>query len=188
MKKLCLSGLLALTLTSPALMAEDWVLAQEEDQPGNMYANVSLLYSDADCNYANVDCEGFGWKLQGGYKFSDHIAVEGGYYKLFSNEDTDSTTTLKSTVNASGLAMSGVGSYAIDDKISLFGKVGLMAWEAEANTNGIVVDTMDGTDILLGVGGAYKLSDNWGIRGELEHVGGDLEVTAYSLGATMSTL
>ncbi len=123
-----------------------------------------------------------------GYKFNKNIAVEGAYYDLFSNDGTNPTTSAKSAVNGSGLALAGVGSYPLNAKSEVTGKAGIMAWDAEGSTSGTLVDAMNGTDILLGVGAGYKLNDHWQLKGEYEHVGGDLEANIYSLGTSLSTL
>lgn len=54
----------------------------------------------------------------------------------------------------------------------MFGKVGLMAWEESAKTNNATNGILAGSDLLLGAGADYKVNENWGIRGEYEHVGG----------------
>jgi len=173
---------------APAVTVAEDIFAPTETTPGQFYAGFSLLKSDAECNYQGVACDSGGYKLATGYKFNDNFAVEGGYYDLFSNDGNSTTTGGKSTVNGSGLALSTVGSYPIDNKKSLSGRVGFMAWDVEANESGIPVAGMNGTDILLGVGGGYKLNDHWQLRGEYEHVGGDLETNVYSVGTTLSTL
>ncbi|WGZ92480.1 MAG: porin family protein [Candidatus Thiothrix putei] len=187
MKAYSLICLLSVIVSPTTLLAED-LFAANETSPGQFYAGFSLLKSDAECSFQNIACDSTGYKLATGYKFNNSLAIEGGYYNLFSNDGVSASTSEKSTVKGSGLALSTIGSYAVDDKTSLSGRVGIMAWDAEANTNGIPVNGMNGTDILLGVGAGYKLNDHWQLRGEYEHVGGDLEAKIYSLGTTLSTL
>ncbi len=174
-------------VASSSVFAND-IFAQQTEEPGKFYAGFSLLKSEANCSYDGVACDSTGYKLGTGYKFNDQFAVEGGYYDLFSNGGTSPTTLKKSAVNASGLALSTIGTYSADGISSLSGRVGFMAWDAEGNTDGVLVKGMSGTDILLGVGGGYKLNDQWQVRGEYEHVGGDLEANVYSVGTTLSTL
>ncbi|OQX07064.1 MAG: hypothetical protein BWK73_28955 [Thiothrix lacustris] len=187
MKQTLLLCCLAACVASPTVFAND-LFAQQTEEPGQFYAGFSLLKSEAECSYEGVACDSTGYKLGTGYKFNDNFAVEGGYYDLFSNDSTSPTTLKKSAVNASGLSLSTIGTYSADGKSSLSGRVGFMAWDAEGNTDGVLVKGMSGTDILLGVGGGYKLNDQWQVRGEYEHVGGDLEANVYSVGTTLSTL
>ncbi|UJS22913.1 outer membrane beta-barrel protein [Thiothrix winogradskyi] len=190
MKLSYLIGLISLSVAPSITFANDIFSATEADSgmPGQFYAGFSLLKSDAECNYEGVACDSTGYKIATGYKFNDNFAVEGGYYDLFTNDGTNATTGEKSTVNGSGLALSTIGTYSIDGKSSLSGKVGFMAWDAEANKAGVPVVGMSGTDILLGVGAGYRLNDHWQLRGEYEQIGGDLEAKVYSLGTTLSTL
>lgn len=187
MKQSILWCLFGLALAPSLVLAED-LFATSQEEPGQFYGAFSLLKSEAECSYQGVACDSTGWKLLGGYKFNDNIAVESGYYDLFSNDGINASTGAKSVVNGSGLALSTVGSYSIDGVSSLSGKVGIMAWDVEASTDGSTKALMNGTDILLGAGAGYKLNDNWQVRGEYEHVGGDLEANVYSAGVTLSTL
>jgi hypothetical protein len=181
---ICLLGM----MVAPTIALAEDLFAAENTEPGQFYAGFSLLKSEADCSYEGVACDSTGYKMSTGYKFNDNLAVEGGYYDLFSNDGTSPTTLKKSAVNASGLALAAVGSYSADGKSSMSGKAGFMAWSAEGNTDGVLVDKMSGTDVLLGVGAGYKLNDQWQLRGDYEHVGGDLEANIYSVGTTLSTL
>lgn len=187
MKQSLLLCMFSLAIAPSVVMAED-LFASGHEEPGQFYAGYSLLKSEAECSYNTVDCDSTGWKVAGGYKFTDNIAVEGGYYDMFSNDGINAATGDKTVVNGSGIALSTIGSYSVDGATSLSGKVGFMAWEAEGNVDGSTTAVMDGTDILTGVGVGYKLNDNWQLRGEYEHVGGDLEANLYSAGATLSTL
>ncbi|WML90734.1 porin family protein [Thiothrix lacustris] len=187
MKTPILFCLLGILITPSAVLAED-IFADRSVEPGQFYAGFGLLKSEAECSYEGVACDSTGYKLSTGYKFNKNLAVEGGYYDLFNNDGTSQETLKKSAVNASGLSLAGVGSYFFDHKKSLSGKAGIMAWQVDGNTDGVLVDAMSGTDILLGVGAGYELNDYWQLRGEYEHVGGDLEVNVYSVGTTLSTL
>ena len=62
-----------------------------------------------------------------------------------------------------------------------------MAWEESAKTNRATNGILSGSDLLLGAGADYKVNENWGIRGEYEHVGGLMKSHAYTMGATYST-
>ncbi|UOG90912.1 MAG: porin family protein [Candidatus Thiothrix sulfatifontis] len=179
--------LFSLSIAPSISLAQD-IFTANETVPGQFYAGFSLLKSEAECDYQGVACDSAGYKMATGYKFNDSLAVEGGYYDLFTSDGTNTTTGENSTVNGSGLALSTIGTYAIDNKKSVSGRAGFMAWDAEARVTGLPVAGMSGTNILLGVGAGYKLNDQWQLRGEYEHVGGDLEANVYSLGTTLSTL
>ncbi|MBU0656324.1 MAG: outer membrane beta-barrel protein [Gammaproteobacteria bacterium] len=150
---------------------------------GTFYAGVSAGQAEVDCD----NCDSTGWKLFGGYKVTPNIAVEGGYYSLVNAEETVAPG-VDAEVTASGLGLAGVASLPVADDLELFGKAGVMRWDAERKVTGFPTDKADGTDLLLGAGATYMVGDNWGIRGEYENVGGDLDASMYSVGATFSSL
>ncbi len=182
---LAITGLLCL---SSAVMAED-LFNLDKPSDDQFYGGFSLSTSDTDrCSYHGVDCKGNGWKLFGGYKFTPNVGVEGGYYRLFRRDGTSGNDYV--TLNATGMALSAVGSMPLNSQTEVFGKAGFMTWDLNGKlTNGVDSGQVNsgGTDVLLGVGAGYKLTENWGIRGEYEHVGGDLKAGIYSVGTTFST-
>ncbi len=174
---------------------------------GVFYGGGSYGKTDAICDKSDDGCEGNGWKIFGGYKLTDNIAVEGGYYNLGESEQkgvafTDAATSISGTtdmsVKASGIGLTGVYSVPVMDNFEVFGKAGVMIWDAEAElTNTVatggsalpsITDSVDGTDAMFGVGANYNFTENWGVRGEYEKVGGDLDAGIYSVGATFSSL
>lgn len=185
MQSIFLSCVIGLSLLPITVFANDVFVNQETS--GKFYTGFSVLKSNADCFYEGVDCEGSGWKGAVGYQFNDSIALEGGYYNLFNNEGKAADGS-KVVASATGLAVSTVGSYSVNPKTTLSGRVGILAWEAEGDTAGKTTAMMNGTNALLGIGASYKLNDHWQLKGEYENVGGDLETSIYSAGATLSTL
>lgn len=154
---------------------------------GAFYGGVSVGQAEAKCSNTSINCDSTGWKVYGGYKVTPSIAVEGGFYSLVDAEETVAANTT-AKVNASGLALAGVASFPVADNLEVFGKGGVMAWKAEGKLTGFPNQKTNNTDVLLGAGATYMLGDNWGIRGEYENVGGDLDASLYSIGATFSSL
>ena len=185
MKKIFLCSLASLLCLASAVKAED-LFAEKSSPLHPIYGGFSINHTNVDyCAYTGVKCEGDGWKFFGGYEITPTIAVEGGYYRFFNNRATSGNDVV--TVNGTGMALAGVGSMPVAHNTDLFAKAGFMAWEANAKSNNSKVAATDGTDVLLGVGGKYKLNPNWDIRGELEHVGGDLKSNTYSVGTAFSS-
>ncbi|MBO0613851.1 outer membrane beta-barrel protein [Thiothrix fructosivorans] len=186
---------------------------------GAMYGGASIgQASDSTCNsvadqagalLGNIDCPTpSGWKVFGGYKVAQNLAVEGSYVD-FGEAESNFTipggivgnavanpASIKST--ATGFGVSGVASAPVTEQINVFGKAGFTAWEKEGDltvknvTVGTTkkdvttVSSTDGVDLSLGAGAEYKINDNWGVRGEVEHFNG-LNANLYSAGATFST-
>ncbi|OQX07065.1 MAG: hypothetical protein BWK73_28960 [Thiothrix lacustris] len=158
------------------------------------------LLGDIECPTSN------GWKVFGGYTVAPNLAVEGAYIDLGETSTAGVIPVIpgiNSVANAAGLAttatglnVSGVASVAATNEVKLFGKAGMMLWDKETTatvnnvgpTSATVVQASktDGVDLSLGAGAEYKINDNWGVRGEVEHFDG-LNANLYSAGATFST-
>ncbi len=184
MKQLLL--LPVLLFAAQATFAED-IFAKDPNDTSHFYGGVGLSYTDtSDCGYGYVECKGNGWKLLGGYQFNTYTAVEAAYQRFFrSSGDTEGYYTV---VDATGMSLAAKGSYPVNPKTDVFGKVGFMTWDATASLDGVTAADSTDTDLLLGVGADYKFNDNWGLRGELEHVGGDLKAKTMTVSTVFSTL
>ncbi|HPQ97131.1 MAG TPA: hypothetical protein PLN94_16265, partial [Thiolinea sp.] len=75
------------------------------------YASVSSDPSEDLANYGiphEEDCSNPGWKVYGGYKIMDNLAIEGGYYNLgdtdesFAASDGKNSASIQATGEASG--------------------------------------------------------------------------------------
>jgi len=169
MKTQFLLAALAAFSTS-AVMADDLFGSSDTSEGGGtVYGGVSLGKTEVECG-GTSGCKGSNWKMYGGYDVTSNIAVEGAYHSVVKIND----------VKVTGLSASGLYSMPVADNLKAFGKAGAIAWDSDGTAND--------TDILLGAGATYKIDDNWGVRGEYEHVGGDLKANMYSVGAVFSTL
>ena len=161
------------------------------------------------------DCDMDGYKAFAGYRFSDMLALEGGYYFLGKTDETINgniydpntgitATSVSSEGEAVAFGMSGVANYEILDNLDIFGKLGAIKYHSQGTLtvqgtkSGAAVSKqvdaeVDGVSLLWGVGGSYKLTDNVGIRGEYEGFtrediqGKDQDVGVMSAGITFST-
>ena len=180
-----LAAILGFGSVVSAQAADDFLASPDKPGSDKFYGGTSIGYGSSDCSYASIDCAGVGMKIFAGYKFNDNVAIEGGYHKLFNAEETLGSNTVQ--VEGSGLSLNALGIYPVSPQLDVFGKVGLMAWEESAKTNNATNGMLSGSDLLLGAGADYKVNENWGIRGEYEHVGGLMKSHAYTMGATYST-
>jgi len=126
-----------------------------------------------DANQA-VDGKGTAFKIFGGYMFNQHFGVEGAYVSLgdvsYSGSFQGAAVT-GGKVEVSGFNVAALGSYPVTEQFSVFGKIGLFIWDAEANdtTGGVPFSgKTDGTDISVGVGVGYDFTRNLGVRAEWE--------------------
>jgi OOP family OmpA-OmpF porin len=213
MKKSILAAAAIAALSSSSVFAGGSVFGggSSEDGTGAIYGGASIgQSSDSTCDsvadqagalLGNIDCPTpSAWKVFGGYKVAPNLAVEGSYID-FGDASTDGTIPVIPGVNAvpnaaslasqaTGFNVSGVANAPVTNEVSVFGKAGMMIWEKETTANiqgfNVLPTKTDGVDLSLGAGAEYKINDNWGVRGELEHFNG-LNNNLYSVGATFST-
>ena len=174
-------------ISSTSAMAEGlFDSSSSSDKTGSMYAGVSLGKSSLKGDTFGDGDTSSNWKIYGGYQLTPEISAEAAYHKI---GVVDKALSNGDDLKLTGLSASGVYTMPVADKLSAFGKAGFMAWDSNAVRVRADKTTtpLDGTDVLLGAGATYKLDDNWGVRGEYEHVGGDLKANMYSVGATFSS-
>jgi OOP family OmpA-OmpF porin len=167
-------------LCGAALMSSSAVvLAQSQER---FYIGASAGKSDMDQSVTEglitsgtVDGKDSGMKLYGGYRFGRNLAVELAYVDLGKagySGDFFGTPVTGGTVKVSGFNTSLVALHPATDKLELFAKAGLYAWEAKANdiTGGLPFSGKeDGANLSLGVGMNYYFTKNVGARLEWEH-------------------
>lgn len=136
---------------------------------------------------ATLDEDDNGIKLFIGKQFNKNVAIEGLYVDLGEASVTGDTgdtffiggTTYTFLVDNGSLAAEGslIGvnalfSHYLSKQTSLFAKIGVASWEVDATVSGSGVASStasnDGTDIFYGLGGHYKITDSWSVRGEYE--------------------
>jgi len=147
-----LSTLMALTLA---------VFANQAMAEGNWYAGGALSQAYVDEN--GLDDNDSGGKLFGGYHLNENFAVEASYYDFGDQVDGSSTLSID------GFSLGLVGSVPLSDRFSVFGKVGIHAWDADISgpIRARFSDDSD-SDLFYGAGLDYAMNSNWTIRGEYE--------------------
>lgn len=200
MKKILLFAALAVFSISHAQAYDRF--EESDDGGGTIYGGVSFgktkigsaidtLQQDSDGNLfvkaidcASGDCDDTNWKVFAGYDITSNLAVEAAYRNI-TKDSGPSPYKIKIT----GMSASGLYNVPVAENLKVFGKVGAMTWDLTDDNGyyGYFYDK-DGTDILLGAGATYKFGDNWGIRGEYEHLGGELDAGMYSVGAVFSSM
>lgn len=135
---------------------------------------------------ASCDDEDTGWKAFAGYRFSRNLAVEASYINFGDYTATVTFGGASATVNADATAwgLAAVGIFPVSERFDLFGKLGFVRGETEADVviGGTTVTVGDdGTEMHYGFGATYNLSRNLGIRAEWENVN-DADLSLLSLG------
>lgn len=183
--------LAAAALGLGATMASSQALAQ------GFYIGASLGKTDADDGIAvpvlitsgTVDGKDSGMKLFGGYAFSKNFALEMSYVdlgKLTYSGTFGGTPVTGGSVETTGFNFSAVGTFPLNPSFSLFGKIGLLMWEAEAKdtTGGLPFSaTDDGGDLSFGFGASYSFNKNFSVQAEWEQFDAVDSISMLSVGA-----
>lgn len=139
------------------------------------------------------------YKLFGGYKFNQNIALEAGYFNLGQFAYTATTIpagTLNGNVNLDGVNLDVVGILPITEKFSGFGRLGWSYAEARGrySSSGAVAAPLDLNpntrfgNYKAGLGLQYDFTEALGLRGEWETyrvndaVGSNGNIQLYSIG------
>jgi OmpA-OmpF porin, OOP family len=131
---------------------------------------------------STVNSKDKSYKFYAGYQFTPYFALEGGYVNLGKVNAAGTFTfpfppggTFTDTIQANGWNVDAVGTLPVIENLSLYGRLGWVRAKVTAN---IVAQTGFGamsfpsqarsTGTHYGIGGQYKLNQNWAVRAEYE--------------------
>lgn len=129
-------------------------------------ASIGSSKIEVDDSGIEFDESDFGWKVYGKYMFNENWGVEMGYVNL--GNPSDNILGIDIEVEADGIDAFLIGSLPANESFDLFGKAGVIAWDAEISAPGVPSEDDDGTDLALGIGGAFHATDTVDIVGEWE--------------------
>jgi OOP family OmpA-OmpF porin len=178
----CLVGVAAVN-SPPAVATEDgWYggisIGRSEASIAEDRIRAELQGAGRTMTSIDEDHQDIGYKLFGGRKFNKYFAVEGGYFNLGKfgfTATTSPTGTFAGEAKFQGLNLDAVGILPITQKISAFGRAGLIYAETKdtfSGTGGVVVinpnpKKSEGS-YKYGVGAQYDFTPKLGLRGEWE--------------------
>jgi len=154
--------------TTCAVLAATVLLA------GNAYADDGFSIG-ASLGYANIenddsafdfDANDTGYKLIASYSFANYLGIEGGFVDF--GEPSDDVLGIPGKIDAQGWTLYGVGRLPLSDSVELFGKAGVISWEADSIVDGALVGADDGDDLALGFGASWNTNGSLGLRAEYE--------------------
>jgi len=163
-----------------------WVLV-------GMFASASALadvqpgfYAGAGVGKASIeiddvfDADDTAFKVFGGYSFNPNFAVELAYIDGGAPDERFGAGSIEVAVD--GINASAVGRLPINEKFSVFGKLGFASYDVEVkvragNLSGSGSDSDE--DLSYGIGGAFSLSSAVELRGEYEAI--DVTDGSFSL-------
>lgn len=175
MKRIAVVTLLSAFAASPVFAADQ-----------GAYVAVDLgqvsFSGDTTAQYGGTFLNPSALRIGGGYHLSQYLSVEGGYSivgdSTVSNAGTTGGTATE-TIKASSLQVAAVGTYAIDDRFTVFGKLGLANDTADYSCSvsnpsfvcGLSSASGSKTNLMFGLGGQYNINRHFGIRAQYEDLG-----------------
>lgn len=149
------------------------VLAQQATDDNRWYAGANIGWSSVD--EGGVDDDDTGFKIFGGYHVNQWLDGEIGYVDLGKFENGGE-------LEVNGFEASVLGRVPINPEASVFGRVGMFAWDTSGDDLAFADDT--GTDPLIGFGADYRFSDMLGVRAEYErfYEVDEADIDLFSLG------
>lgn len=120
-------------------------------------------YVGGGIGYFGLDATGFdgsdtAFKAFGGYRMNQYFATELEYIDGGKPDDRGLE------IEVTGFNLSVLGSWPVSDEFDVFGKLGVLFWDAEARGFG----DESGEDFSYGVGADFKFGENWTMRGEYQ--------------------
>jgi OOP family OmpA-OmpF porin len=184
-----LTALACATLASLASAGDLYVLGAigTSRYQGSGQEDSDAILSSAGLTGINssMSTSGTGLKVMLGYELNPNFAVEGGYVDMgsFGYNANFNGGSMNVDYKGSGLNVSGLGLFALNGEVSVFGKAGLTLSNVKGtgSSGGTSVSTSeDKTSLGFGLGGIYNLTSKVGLRLEWEKLFSD--VSLFSLG------
>lgn len=146
-----------------ALVASSILALSVSAHAENGYVGLSIGNTDLDL--PGFD-DGSSLAIYGGYRINRNLAVEASYIDFGDSSDNIAPVW---TLNATGVTFSALGIAPVSENLDLFGKIGLLMWDAtldEAGTGQIATD--EGNDFIYGLGASVSLAQGFGLAVEYQ--------------------
>ncbi|MCK9202395.1 MAG: OmpA family protein [Gallionella sp.] len=198
-------GLVGCAVMSSAFAATDdtfWYVGGNIGQSRAKIDDARIISQLPGTPLVSDDNTNIAFKLLGGYQFNKNFALEAGYFNLGEFGYTATTVppalagTLSGKIKLQGLNLDAVGMLPLDDKFSVFGRLGLQYAQAKDtfSSTGVVAAPADpnpsknALNYKAGLGVQYDFTQALGMRVEAERyrindaIGNKGDVDMYSLG------
>lgn len=192
------------TLVSPVALADaaNWYgginLGQSRAKIDDARITSGLLAGRFATTSISDDDRDTGYKIFGGYQANKYFAVEGGYFDLGKfgfNANTLPPGSLSGNIKVKGMNLDLVGTLPITERFSAFGRIGANYAHTQdtfAGTGAVTVVRANAsardTNIKYGAGIQFAMTENLGVRGEVERyrindaVGNNGDIDLVSVG------
>lgn len=176
-----LGGIFALciitSIATPTFAADDITIITPHRMSGSMTSNLYFGAQLANANYEEADDSSAAFGFFGGFHLNEVLAIEAAYNDFGKAEKGG----IKAEASAISLGM--VGKLPIKTDFTLFGKVGLAAWDIDVSPGSF---SDSGTDVYFGIGADYDISGTAAVRFGIDQytMGGDTDedITSFAIG------
>jgi OOP family OmpA-OmpF porin len=150
---------------------------------------VGTAYYKADLTAlggGELDEDGTGTKLYGGYNFNKYFAAEASVYN-FAEASVGALETSPGNFVSAAVSMKGIGAYAVgmypvSKNVNLIAKLGVLSWDADLRVN-TTEATNDGNDAAYALAATYAFTREVLVAAEWESFNSDNpELSMLSLG------
>ena len=149
--------------------------------------DIEGYYRDRGYTNTNTDDSDTGYKLFVGYQFNPNFAIEAGYADFGEFSANENSGNGQAELSVDGFTAALVGKLPIQNGFGVFGKLGMVAWDAdldESDNTGSARYSEDGTDPFYGIGAEYEI-ERIRLRAEYERYdisdsGEDFEIDLIS--------
>jgi len=146
------------------------ISAEALDKPWYIGAGVGQSEADDACSgVSNCDDTDTGWKLFGGYRFTQYVAIEAGYVDL--GEYSGSSGGISASAEVTGVTAHVVGTLPLHERFSLIGRLGTIYADVDAKASGFGVSVDEDDQFFAfaaGVGAEVNITDQFSLRAEYE--------------------
>lgn len=149
-------------------------------------AGVGMSSADTGINGSgvSVDEDDVFFSIGAGYGFNNMFAMEAGYIDLGEVKVSVPASAYTATGSADGFYFGPRLTLEITPQFDAYGRVGVLAWDAEVKDSNGFSASDDGTDVYFGIGAAYKISDQVSLgadwtRYTFKSDGEDLDVDTF---------
>lgn len=165
-KSALLAAVCGAMLVSPMVAADQYVQLQLGQASTDAMDDVCDYVDFIESNFGvagSCDDKDDGFRISYGYAFNDIFAIEGGYQDIasFQAKLSDGIDFEKFTNDVTGLDVTAVARWNLNDSFTLMGRAGLMRWDSEfsykSSFGGNDSISESGTSLLYGVGAEFKM-------------------------------
>jgi OOP family OmpA-OmpF porin len=130
---------------------------------GHFYAGASVGSASLSEQFDgfDVDDSSVAARLVAGWQFGDYFSLEAGYqiFGTFQQRFDVDGESVDVALKADGFTLGATGNLPLGEKFALYGRIGSFFWDGDADINGVTQAQPEDTNLYLGVGIRYAMTD-----------------------------